>query len=228
MKRTFLALAVAALGIVTWPAHDLFAQTTPNSSNKTRGTISALGANSITLQVRDHEMKFDVTSTTVVEAKGAGTKGRAAKAAGNAGPKQGDVVKTGEAVEVSYLEGDGGALRATRIRAVSHYNAGGASESKPSEMISSGTVKSISNSAMTITGSSGGGAKFTQSFAFDGSTKVIAKGGGTAAAANGGKLAITKVVGEGDRVSVSFHESGTSLLASEVRVRVKAAARPKT
>src|SRR5262245_48735098 len=125
MKRTFLALAVAALGIVTWTAPDLRAQTPNHNTNRTRGTIVAVAGNSITLNVLAHEMKFDVTSTTVVEASGAGTKGRAAKAAGKPGPALSDVVKTGQSVEVSYLEEDSGALRATRIRRVS--NAGNAS-----------------------------------------------------------------------------------------------------
>ena len=226
MKRTLLALAVAALGIVTWPASDLFAQSNNHDTNRTRGTIAALAGNSITLKVRDQEMKFEVTSATVVEARGAGTKERAAKAAGKAGPKLDEVVKAGEAAEISYVETESGALRATHIRRVS--SAGASSEPKPSEMISSGVVKSLTDNSVTISGSSGGGAKFTQSFNVDGTTRVVAKGGGTAAAANGGKLALSKIVSEGDRVSVSYHEAGTSLMASQIRVTLKAAARPKT
>jgi len=224
MKRTLLALTVAALGIVNWPTAQAFAQGS-GSKGMARGTISAVGANSVTLKVRDEEMKFDVTSQTLVEAKGAGTKTRRAKAAGNPGAKLTDVLKAGQAVELNYLEADAGALQATKIRAVS--SAGHESAPKPSEMISNGIVKSISNDALTISGSAGAGAKFTQSFAIDGSTKVIVKGGSTASAATGGKLVITKAVAEGDRVSVSFHEAGTGLQASEVRVTVKSGARPK-
>jgi hypothetical protein len=95
-------------------------------------------------------------------------------------------------------------------------------------MVSTGVVKAVSDNSMTINGSAGGGAKFTQSFTVDHTTKVIAKGAGTAAAATGGKLALTKAVSEGDRVSVSYHEAGTSLLASQVVVTLKATARPKT
>jgi hypothetical protein len=226
MKRTLLALAIAALGIVTWTAPDLLAQTPNHNTNRTRGTIAAVAGNSITLNVLAHEMKFDVSSTTVVEAKGAGTKGRAAKAAGKPGPALSEVVKAGDPVEISYYEAESGALQATRIRRMS--SAGSASEEKPSEMISSGVVKSLTDGSMTISGSSGGGAKFTQSFNVDGTTRVIAKGGGTAAAASGGKLALSKIVSEGDRVSVSYHEAGTSLQASQIRVTLKAAARPKT
>jgi hypothetical protein len=231
MKRTLLALAVAALGIVTWPAPDLFAQTAAHDTNRTRGTITALGRDSITIKVRDNEMKFDVTSATVVEAKGAGTKGRAAQAEGKSGPMLSDVVKAGEAVEISYVETESGALRATRIRRVpgaGASSASAASEAKPNEMISTGVVKAVTDGSMTISGSAGGGAKFTQSFMVDHTTKVIAKGAGTAAAATGGKLALTKAVSEGDRVRVSYHEAGTSLQASQVLVTLKAAARPKT
>src|SRR5262249_21764787 len=135
-------------------------------------------------------------------------------------------VKAGQAVEVNYLENAAGALRATSIRAVP--SAGSATDEKPSEMISNGVVKSLSDNSMTISGSAGGGAKFTQSFTIDHTTKVIAKGAGTAAAASGGKLTLTKALAEGDRVRVSYHEAGTSLLASEVVVTLKAAARPKT
>jgi len=223
MRGTLLALVVAAIGIVTWPSTQALAQDT---SNKTRGTVSALGADSVSVKVRDAEMKFSVTPKTVVEARGAGTAGRQAQAAGKPGPKLSEVVKTGEAVEVSYVEATGGALRATRIRAVASVGGGG--EDKPSDMVSTGTVKSVTANAMTITGSAGGGATFTQSFTIAPSTKVIAKGAGTAAAASGGKIAITEAVGTGDRVTVSYREAGNALQASEVRVTVKASGKPKT
>ena len=225
MKRTVLALVAAAIGVVIWPATGAFAQQNANT-DKARGTVSALGADSVTVKVRDQEMKFGVTPKTVVEARGAGTKGRAAQAAGQPGPKLSEVVKTGEAVEVSYVDATGGTLRATRIRAIP--SVGSTGDAKPSEMVSSGTVKSIAANALTISGSAGGGATFTQSFTIEPTTKVIAKGAGTAAAANGGKIAITDAVANGDRVSVSYHEGGGALQASEVHVIIKNAARSKT
>src|SRR5207249_7410037 len=79
MRRTLLALLVAAIGIVSWPVTAVFAQA---NSNKTRGTVSALGADSVTVKVRDAEMKFSVTPRTIVEARGAGTRDRQAQAAG--------------------------------------------------------------------------------------------------------------------------------------------------
>jgi hypothetical protein len=77
---------------------------------------------------------------------------------------------------------------------------------------------------MTISGNSGSGATFTQTFTIDGSTKVIGKGAGTAAAAAGGKTVVTDLVGTGDHVSVTYHAAGNALHAAEIRVTNKAAA----
>jgi hypothetical protein len=222
MRRLLFVLAVTALVAAGWPTTQAFAQ----DSSKTRGTVSALSADSVSVKVRDQEMKFRVDAKTVVEAKGAGTKGRAAEAAGKAGPKLSEVVKTGDAVEVTYVDAASGALRATHIRSI--LSVGNTGDAKPSDMVSNGTVKSVTANAITISGSSGGGATFTQSFTIDPSTKVIARGAGTAAAPKGGKLALTEAVASGDRVSVSYHEGGGALQASEVRVITKAGARPKT
>ncbi len=221
MRRFYLVLAVTALVAAGWPTTQALAQ----DSSKTRGTISALSGDSVTVKVRDQEMKFRVDAKTVVEARGAGTKDRAAEAAGKAGPKLSEVVKTGDAVEVTYVDAPSGALRATHIRSI--VSVGNTGDAKPSEMVSNGVVKSVTASALSISGSLGSGATFTQSFTIEPSTKVVAKGAGTAAAAKGGKLVLTDAVAAGDRVSISYHEGGGALQASEVRVLMKAAA-PKT
>ena len=221
MRRFYLVLAVTALVAAGWPTTQALAQ----DSSKTRGTISALSGDSVTVKVRDQEMKFRVDAKTVVEARGAGTKDRAAEAAGKAGPKLSEVVKTGDAVEVTYVDAPSGALRATHIRSI--VSVGNTGDAKPSEMVSNGVVKSVTASALSISGSLGSGATFTQSFTIEPSTKVIAKGAGTAAAAKGGKLVLTEAVAAGDRVSISYHEGGGTIQASEVRVLTKAA-RPKT
>jgi hypothetical protein len=221
MRRMVLALAVTTLVVAGWPTTQALAQ----DSSKTRGTISALGGDSITVKVRDQEMKFGVDTKTVVEARGAGTKGRQAEAAGKAGPKLGEVVKTGDAVEVTYVDAAGGALRATHIRAIS--SVGNTGDAKPSEMISNGTVKAVTANGISISGSSGGGATFTQAFVIDPTTKVVAKGAGTAGSASGGKITLTQAVAVGDRVSVSYHEVAGAPHASEVRVVMKGTV-PKT
>ena len=71
-------------------------------------------------------------------------------------------------------------------------------------------------------GSSGGGATFDQTFTIDSKTKVVGRGAGTKSAAAGGKVAITDLIAAGDKVSVSFHDMGGTLHASEVRVTAKA------
>lgn len=222
MKRTLLALVIAAIGMVTWTATHAGAQ---DYGNKIRGTIEALGTDTITLKVREGELKFRVLRQTVVEARGAGTRGRQAQADGKAGLPLTEVLKKGDAVEITYVTTASGMLRAALVRAIT--NSGATSEEKPGDMISSGTVKSVAANALTITGPSGGAALFTQSFTIDSNTRVVASGAGTAAAAKGGKIPITDAVAAGDRVRVSFEEAGNALRASEVRVIVKVPAKPK-
>ena len=69
-------------------------------------------------------------------------------------------------------------------------------------------MNSVTATSMTISGSSGGGATFTQTFTIDSGTTVIGKGVGTALASKGGKDTITDLVKSGDRVSVSYTEKG--------------------
>ncbi len=216
MRRTFVALALGALAVAGWPTTPAFAQDTKTA----RGTVTAMAADLINVEVKNVDMKFVVDTKTTVEAPGAGTKGRAAQRAGMPGPKLGDVVKVGQAVEVSYHD-MGGTLHAARIRAVA---SAGSSTTEPASKTSNGTVKSVTPTSLSISGSAGGGATFDQMFTIDTKTKVIGKGAGTAAAAKGGKIAITDLVATGDRVSVSYHDMAGTLHASEVRVTMKATA----
>jgi hypothetical protein len=218
MKQTLIALALVALAAGGWPAARLAAQ----DSKTARGTVTALGADSVTLKVGDHEMKFSVDGKTNVEAIGAGTKTRSAQAAGAPGPKLSDVVKVGQPVSVNYTEA-GGSMHASRIRAISSLPAEpGAVAGAGGTKTTSGTVKSVAATSMTISGSSGSGATFTQAFTIDGTTKVIGKGAGTASAAAGGKTVVTDLVSTGDHVSVTYHAAGNALHAAEIRVTTKA------
>jgi hypothetical protein len=214
MRRTFVALALGALVVAGWPTTPAFAQETKTA----RGTVTAMAADSINVKAQNVDMKFVVDTKTTVEARGAGTKSRAAQRAGMAGPKLGDVVKVGDNVEVSYHD-MGGTLHAAKIRAVASP---GPSTTEPSSKTSNGTVKSVSPTSLSISGSAGSGATFDQTFTIDAKTKVIGKGAGTAAAAKGGKIAITDLIATGDKVGVSYHEVGGTLHASEVRVTMKA------
>jgi hypothetical protein len=185
--------------------------------------VTAIGADSVTVKAGTADMKFMVDAKTTIEAVGAGTASRAAQAEGKPGPKLSEVIKVGQAVEVSYREA-GGTLQASRIRGVSSVGAGGGGvvAASPSTKTSNGTVKSLAGSALTISGSSGGGATFEQTFAIDGTTKVIGKGVGTATAPTGGRGQLSELVKPGDTVSVSYHETGSTLHAAEIRVTVKA------
>ncbi len=218
MRRTFVALALGALVVAGWPATQTFAQDTKTA----RGSVTAMAADSISVKVQSVDMKFTVDGKTTVEARGAGTKSKAAQAAGMAGPKLGDVVKVGDAVEVSYHD-MGGTLHAAKIRAVA--SAGPATAAAAASKTSNGTVKSVAATSLSISGTAGGGAPFDQTFVIDAKTKVIGRGAGTAAAAKGGKTAITDLVAAGDKVTVHFHDMGGTLHAAEVRVTAKAAAK---
>ena len=216
MRRTFVALALGALVVAGWPTTQAFAQDTKTA----RGSVTAMAADSISVKVQSVDMKFAVDGKTVVEARGAGTKSKAAQAAGMAGPKLGDVVKVGDAVEVSYHD-MGGSLHAAKIRAVA--SPGPATAAAAASKTSNGTVKSVSPTSLSISGTAGGGATFDQTFVIDAKTKVVGRGAGTAAAAKGGKTAITDLVATGDKVTVHFHDMGGTLHAAEVRVTAKAA-----
>ena len=161
------------------------------------------------------DMKFMVDDKTVVEAPGAGTKTRAAAAKGAPGMKLSDAVKTGNAVEVRYHD-MGGTLHAATVKRVSTAGSGGIPPKR-----ANGTVSAISASSITIDGTSAG-AKFSQTYAIDAMTKVVAKGAGTKAAAAGGKMSATDAIASGDRVSVSFSDAGGSLKATNITVTAKA------
>lgn len=212
MRKTLGAVALT-LAVIGWSGSPALAQTA--AAKTARGAVTALAADSVTVRVANVEMTFTVDGKTTVTAVGAGTKASAAQKAGMAGPKLGDVIKVGQAVSVSYHD-MGGTLHAASIKAVPSPGANPAAAKS-----SVGTVQSVSATSMTISGSSGGGAKFTQTFAIDGDTKVVGKGAGTAT--KGGKVIITDLVANGDRVSVSFHDMGGTLHASAVRVTMKSA-----
>lgn len=188
-------------------------------AKKVTGTLTTMSADSVTVKVGSTDMNFTVDEKLHVEAPGAGTRSRAAAAAGTK-PKLSELLHTGDAVEVSYTEA-GGARHASSIRKVASPGSAG----MPSNS-ANGTVTAVSATSLSISGSSGGGATFTQTYVIDPQTKVVGKGAGTAASKAGGKIAITDVVGSGDHVAVSFKAEGSTLHATEVRVTSKAA--PKT
>jgi uncharacterized protein DUF5666 len=214
MSGTGFRFAIALLIVGGGLASQAAAQETKSA----RGTVTAMGGDSITVKAAERELKFTVDAKTVLTASGAGTAERKAEAAGKPGPRLADFVKTGDAVSVTYQE-TGSTMRATHIQRVS--SAGGGSMSGDRSESSNGRVDSLSGSTLVISGTAGSGS-FKQSFAVDATTRVIAMGASTAAAATGGKVAIADFVGIGDQVTVSYRKAGSGLHADEVRVRAKA------
>jgi hypothetical protein len=86
---------------------------------------------------------------------------------------------------------------------------------KGKSMTASGTVKSVTGTALTI---ASGGKDMT--FTVDGSTKFVGKGLGTKART--GKLTAPDAVGTDDAVSVTYHDMGGTLHAASVRITNKA------
>lgn len=164
-------------------------------------------------------MRFVVDSKTIVEARGGSTKSAQAVAAGKTGPRLDEVLEAGQSVAVSYRD-EAGTYHATRIKATAKATASTAGAE--GSMKSDGVVKAVGADWITINGRGGSGSTFDQTFKIDGGTKVLAKGAGTAAAAKGGKAPFTDLVVNGDRVSVSYRKQGDSLVATEVRVTIKA------
>jgi hypothetical protein len=109
------------------------------------------------------------------------------------------------------------------VQRVASAGAGGGSTSDARAGVKSetatGTVTAVSATSLSITGSAAGGGSFTQSYTIDAATKVIGEGAGTAAAK--GKVTIMDLVAKGNRVTVTYHASGATLNATEVRVTRK-------
>jgi len=213
MRRMLVTGSVLAfLASFVGPAH---AQETKSA----RGTVTALAGETVTVKAGTQELKFMVDQKTTVVVEGGGTAERAATAKGTAGPKLAELIKVGDAVEVSYRE-TGGMLHATNVRRVPSAGAGGGATSDQraatKEESANGTVTAVSQTSLSISGSGAGGSKFTQTYVIDGSTRVVGEGVGTAASK--GKVTITDLVKKGDRVSVTFQAAGTTVRATEVRI----------
>ena len=92
-------------------------------------------------------------------------------------------------------------------------------EAQKSKLLTNIAVKSVTATSLVVTSDG----KDT-TFGVDAKTRIIGKGVGTKIAAKGtsGRLAITDLLAEGDRVTVTYREVGTTLQATTVEL-VKAA-----
>lgn len=91
-------------------------------------------------------------------------------------------------------------------------------QAKPKSMSATGMVKSVSGTALTITAA--GNKEMT--FTVDGTTKFVGKGLSTKSREKGGKITAMDATGEGDSVSVTYHDMSGTLHAAQVRVNNKA------
>jgi hypothetical protein len=230
-RSSVFAVSLLALLVMAWPS------TSKAQDTKTaRGTVTAMAGDSLTVKVGANDMKFTVDSQTEVVAPGAGTRARRAQQAGQAGPKLNEVVKTGQAVVVTYRE-MGSMMHATRVQAVSTAGSsgggtsaagagraaagggraaaggGGTAAAGAAAKTATGAVKSVTATALTITAGRG-----DMNFTVDSTTRVVARGAGTRAAPTGGRTPITEIVKAGDQVSVTYHEMGGTMHVESVRV----------
>lgn len=186
-----------------------------------RGKATAVGGDTITVEVLGKPMTFKFDAKTDVVAPGGGTATRAAQAAGQSGAAMASLIKVGEGVEVHYTE-SGGVMTATEIRGgIPVSGGGGTSEPKSSGKSVTGTVKAVSDTSVTIVSK---GQDWT--FMPDAKTAVIGSGVGTMARAQkaaGEAMTLSKGVGVGDEVTISYEDVGGMKHIRELRVRSKAA-----
>jgi hypothetical protein len=89
-----------------------------------------------------------------------------------------------------------------------------AAQKAKNQTVSNATVKSVTASSLSVTA----GDK-DMTFEIDAKTNVVGKGMGTKSAAKGGKPTITDLLKEGDRVSVTYQEMGSTMHASRIEKR---------
>jgi uncharacterized protein DUF5666 len=202
MKR-FIAILGCAVLLAAAPSAAMAQET-----KTAKGSVSAVGANSITVKVGAKDMTFAVDATTKVVAPGGSTKTREAKAEGKAGPMLTELIKVGAAVEVSYHE--------QGMHAAIIQSPPPPPPAAPKPMTATGVVSAVSVSSLTIKGKTG-----DQTFAIDTKTTVEGKGAGTADRKTreaGEKPTITTFVQEGDTVTVTYRDVAGTNNASLVRI----------
>ena len=167
----YLWVPILAAVLLAGPARTAQAQT-----KEANGTVTAVTDSSLTVRVNNNEMKFTVDNNTIVGAPGAGRATRDAQSKGAPGIKLTGVVKPGAGVVVMYNEAKG-ILLATEVRLVPAAAAGAAAPAAGAQAstTANGTVKTVTDTSLVITDSGK-----DLMFAVDASTRVLAKGAGTA------------------------------------------------
>jgi hypothetical protein len=176
-----------------------------------KGSVTSVGANTITVSVAGKDMTFNVDTKTTVVAKGASTKTHEAQAAGKTGPGITEVLKAGEAVEIVYHESG---MHADTVRAIASVPPPppapkGETAAKPKAMTATGVVSAVTGNSLTVKEKAG-----DATFSVDGKTVVMGKGLGTAGKKlmeAGGKPTLGDFLKDGDTVSVTYHETASTV-----------------
>jgi hypothetical protein len=87
------------------------------------------------------------------------------------------------------------------------------SAAKSKAMTARGSVKSVGDATLVLDA-----AGKDMTFTLDNATRVVAKGAGTKAKSMGGKGQVTSFVHAGDTVAVTYHQEGSTMLATKVTV----------
>lgn len=186
-------------------------------SKTVRGSVTAVGPDSVTVKVADKDVKFGVDAKTMVTVRGGSTAEKAAKAEGKSGPAITSVVKQGQTVEVHYSEAG---MVASSITVLPAGASPDMAPPKPAETTTSGQVTALTGSSLTVKTSAG-----ESTYTISEKTHIVGVGLGTQsreAAAAGKKQVLSDVVGIGDTVSVTWEDVAGAKQASSVRVRTKA------
>jgi cytoskeletal protein RodZ len=210
MKQLIVCIACAALAAAA-PAGAI-----AQGTKSVKGSVTSVAPNLITVKVADKEMTFSVDEKTRAVAPGGSTKEREAKAEGESGPTLSEIIKVGQAVEVSYQDAG---MHASMVRAIAVVPpAASTAAPAPKALTATGVVTAVSGNSLTVKG------KSEWTFVVDDGTRVSGTGLGTAGRKlmeAGGKPTLPEFVHDGDTVAVTYHDVAGANHATVVRITVK-------
>lgn len=180
-------------------------------NREARGTVTSVTDTSLSMKAGAEELTVYVDSDTHLDVRRA-ERDIQKEQPGHPSPRVNSFFAPGQAVLVRYRV-EKGRNMATDIARVG--SAGGEGSISNPAKISAGKVKQVTASQLVL---DEGGREL--SFGITGDTNVLAKGATKATKAAGGTTTIMTFVHPGDTVSISYHEAGAKMMASEVRVSV--------
>lgn len=191
------------------------ASATPVSAQgkEARGNVTAVTETTMTVKAGAQDMTFYVDNQTHLEVRSAAKKVQEAQPK-SPRPRVNDFFEAGTPVVVHY-EDVGGRHHALNIERVGSAGNGGSGSVKESAKLAEGKVTAVSGSQMTVAVNG-----HDMTFAIDRETDVLARGATKTTKAAGGNTTLTSFIHNGDDVSVSYHDAGGKMTASEIRLRV--------